>query len=138
MKKKQNLVLLTAILALPLYAQNRLCYTYDATGNRIYRLATTLRSNEMTRSVNDSISLLSETRSDIQLSQTISKLKVEIMNWDKGTQANITVYDMSGREMFSEFVISGVTFIDISRLSRGTYILSLCLNGETTSRKFNK
>ena len=74
----------------------------------------------MTRSVNDSLSLLPGVNNNIQLSQTVSKLKVEIENWEKTAQAFITIYDLLGREMYSESVISEVTFIDISKLNRGT------------------
>lgn len=138
MKKRICLLILAIILTLQFNAQNWLCYGYDTSGNRIYRIAATIRANEMTRSVNDSLSLLPGVNNNIQLSQTVSKLKVEIENWEKTAQAFITIYDLLGREMYSESVISEVTFIDISKLNRGTYILSVCLNGDLTNRKFKK
>ena len=138
MKIKLCFAFLAVISALTLHAQNRLFYNYDTTGNRIYRLAANLRGNEMTRSLNDSMPFLSRARTDIQLSQNSNKLKIEIRNWDEKNLPSMTIHDLSGREMFSKPLISGVTIIDISKLRSGTYILSVNFGDEITSKKFNK
>lgn len=54
--KKTFLLLLLTLGAKSAYSQNWLSYSYDATGNRIYRLTATIRAKKMARAASDSLS----------------------------------------------------------------------------------
>jgi len=136
--KKKTLSLLLLIVASSANAQTGFFYGYDATGNRTYRLASFVRSNNMTRALTDTTMLQTNSKVNVQFSQDYRLVKVEIACWDEKMQADAVVYDLTGKEIFSERINTSVTTIDLSKLRKGTFILSLCLNGEFWNRKFNK
>lgn len=119
-------------------AQNLLMYGYDALGNRIYRLTATVRSKKQTRAMTDSASLTNGNRIHALFDKNNTTAKVEIASWDNSMLCNVSVFDLTGKELVSEKIVSSVTSIDLSRLWKGTYILSVTINGEVWNRKFNK
>ena len=119
-------------------AQNLLMYGYDALGNRIYRLTATLRSKKQTRAMTDSASLTNGNRIHALFDKNNTTAKVEIASWDNSMLCNVSVFDLTGKELVSEKIVSSVTSIDLSRLWKGTYILSVTINGEVWNRKFNR
>ena len=138
MKKKILPLLLFIAVTTKANAQNWLSYSYDAAGNRIYRLTATIRANRQTRAMADSISIAGDSKFQVKFDKGNTIVKIEITSWDDSMQGNISIYDLTGREIHSVSMSSQVSTIDLSRLGRGTYILSVSLNGETWNRKFNK
>lgn len=137
MKKILSLLLLMAATT-SANAQNYLMYGYDAVGNRIYRLTATVRSKKQTRAMTDSASLTNDNRIHALFDKNNTTAKVEIASWDNSMQCNVSVFDLTGKELISEKIVSPITSIDLSRLWKGTYILSVSLNGEIWNRKFNR
>lgn len=50
------------------------------------------------------------------------------------TKANYIIYDATGREIMSNQITSGITQLDISSLTKGTYFIQVIRNGEGTDR----
>lgn len=119
-------------------AQNYLMYGYDAVGNRIYRLTANIREKRQTRGMTDSVSVVNNNRIKVLFDKNNATAKIEIANWDISMSGDVSVHDLTGKEFISVSIASPATTIDLSRLWKGTYILSVSLNGETWSRKFNK
>ena len=86
----------------------------------------------------DSASLTNDNRIHALFDKNNTTAKVEIASWDNSMQCNVSVFDLTGKELISEKIVSPITSIDLSRLWKGTYILSVSLNGEIWNRKFNK
>ena len=137
MKKVLSLLLLMAVTTRA-NAQNYLMYGYDAVGNRTYRLTANLRGKRQTRAMADSVSQAHSNRLHVLFSKDNTMVKIEITSWDISMQCDVSVHDLTGKELISESIVSPATTIDLSRLWKGTYILSVSLNGETWNRKFNK
>lgn len=136
--KKTILLLLLTLGASSTYSQNWLSYSYDATGNRIYRQTATIRAKKMTRSLTDSLSAVGYDKYQVSFDDNNFKVKIGIANWTKTMQGNICVYDLAGRELYSESIATAVTTIDLSRLEKGTFILCVSIDGEKWTRKFSK
>jgi hypothetical protein len=63
------------------------------------------------------------------------RLKVETLG---RSNVFITIYDLTGKELISRKTDSETTYVDLSTLHRGTYILAVELENEKKTCKFNK
>lgn len=130
---KKPVLLLLLTTAAPSAQAQTWKYTYDAAGNRTARQVVSKPAK--TRSVSDNLF------TDEDVSATLDggrgKMKVEILK-DQLHDADITIYDLSGKEVLYRRMGSEVIMLDLSQLRRGTYILTIDQNGEKKSCKFNK
>lgn len=137
MKKRtfQKLILILLLITATSSAQAQTWkYTYDANGNRTARQVVSKPAK--TRSVSDDLF------TDEGVSATIdgghNKMKVEILRKERFIDADIIIYDLSGREVLNRRMDSEVMTVDLGQLHRGTYILTIEQNGEKKSCKFSK
>lgn len=114
-------------------AQTKWNYSYDSTGNRIARIIT---SGVFTRAAGKAHqNLFSGHDITATLNENHNQLKIEYL---KSTGFNITVYDLSGKELLSYKANSRIQFIDISTIRRGLYILKVESDEMTKTCKFRK
>lgn len=138
--KKKTAILKSVLLALSMVsatsasAQTKWKYTYDATGNRTQRTITTGSSaRQMTAS--SAVNLFPDGNVKAVLDGGRNRLKIETLGYQN---ADIFIFDLSGRELISRHADSETTTIDINKLRHGTYVLSVELDNEKKTCKFNK
>lgn len=130
---KSVMLSLFVMMAVNGQAQTHWAYSYDATGNRTQR---TITSGSTTRKKTAPIKdLFNDDDIRAQLNENHSKLMIETLGCNN---VEITIYDLTGKEMIFRRSESEVTLIDIAQLRRGTYLLSVEINAEKRSCKFTK
>lgn len=140
---KKILALLFLLWQLPLSAQERIGYSYDANGNRIRQGVIILAAKSMPRRVDaqestfysDSLSLHSV---KIYPNLTKGMLKVSISGLKDSDTYNMSVYTTAGAQVFINHVKTEETDIDISNLPSGIYILRITINNKSTTWKIIK
>ena len=137
--KKTLICILLLHAAMNFSAQN-LTYTYDAAGNRIGRVilmkvpqAPEGIQNET--AVND---LIAEKAIAIFPNPTKGIVTVEIKDYSVQMQAEFRLMDLSGRTIINRKASSNIQTFDLSRLAAGTYLMQICINGETVVWKIIK
>lgn len=127
------MVTLLAITSVSANAQTEWVYSYDATGNRTQR---TVNTGPLARKKESSTkNLLSDSKINAILDSEHNRLKIETLG---SIGADIAIYDLSGRELVSTRVVDKITNIDLSSMRRGTYILTVEIDNEKKTCKFNK
>lgn len=136
MKKKaflKTIALSTMMLiAASAQAQTHWTYSYDATGNRTQRTVTSASVRQRMSATTNY--LITDDKVKAVLNANHSQIKVETLGNGK---SDVTIYDLTGKEMMFRHAESESTVIDISTLHRGTYVLSIEVAGEKKSCKFN-
>ena len=137
--KKTLICILLLHAAMNFSAQN-LTYTYDAAGNRIGRVilmkvpqAPEGIQNET--AVND---LIAEKAIAIFPNPTKGIVTVEIKDYSVQMQAEFRLMDLSGRTIINRKASSSIQTFDLSRFAAGTYLMQICINGETVVWKIIK
>lgn len=115
-------------------AQTTWVYTYDAVGNRTQRVVNS-GSKARQETTTTSICLIDDEKIKVVMEKGNRRLKVETLGRNN---AYIAIYDLTGRELISRQTDSETTYIDLSTLHRGTYILAVELDNEKKTSKFNK
>lgn len=111
-------------------------YSYDNAGNRIQRVVNTgAKARQKAASPN---CLLSDEKISATIDANRNNIKVEILSLKSNDEAEVAIYDLSGIQIFSRRIESEITPLNLGKLRKGTYILSIVLNGETKNCKFNK
>jgi hypothetical protein len=121
---------------------DRIQYTYDASGNRIY--SSRANRNRTDSLAQDSDRLprhheLSLHKITIHPNPTYGKLAVEITGTESLTGASITIYSPSGSIVYQDNELDVVNEIDLTQCPNGVYILIIRMaNGEASNSKIIK
>ena len=145
MKKRAflKIIALSAMMltAASVQAQSHWTYSYDETGNRTQRTVTSASARQRTsasarqRTSATTNYLIADDKAKAVLNANHSQLKIETLG---NGNADVTIYDLTGKEMIFRHAESESTVVDLSNLHRGTYVLSIEVAGEKKSCKFNK
>ncbi|WP_291528455.1 T9SS type A sorting domain-containing protein [Bacteroides sp. UBA939] len=131
---------LLALFSSDICAQ-RIQYAYDAAGNRLTRqILVQTRGvsdgGEETPSVYEEE--LSESKITIYPNPTRGMLQVDISGVEQFENAQISIYDLTGKQLRQWTGISRSNVIDISDRSPGIYIMQIAYNGNVSSWKIIK
>jgi len=128
-------VVLSMWAAADAYAQNKIKYTYDSAGNRLSRQKEIV---VQTRGALSDEEELSETKVTIYPNPTKGVLKVDISGVEKFENAQISLYDLTGKLLQQWAGISQSNTIDLSERTPGMYIMQVAYNGKISSWKIIK
>jgi|WetSurMetagenome_2_1015567.scaffolds.fasta_scaffold160969_2 hypothetical protein len=131
---KHNFFLLLTLLicsASIIIAQNEICYSYDASGNRIKRV---LRSSQLAKK-EPRLNRMYNDKYNITLSSSSSDghFAVNIVNYRGGIDSYLNVYNVAGLKIYHKNIFGESTDIDISSSANGVYILEIII-GDTKSQ----
>lgn len=112
-------------------------YSYDNTGNRTQRVVNT-GAKARQRAAASPNNLLSDEKISATIDANRNNIKVEILSLKSTDEAEVAIYDLSGIQILTRRIESEITTLNLGKLRKGTYILSIVLNSETKSCKFNK
>lgn len=133
---KSVMLALMMMLAVNVCGQTTWVYSYDNAGNRTQRVVNTgAKARQRAASPNN---LLNDEKISATIDANRNNIKVEILSLKNTDEAEVAIYDLSGIQMLSHRIESELTTLNLGKLRKGTYILSIVLNGETKSCKFNK
>ena len=125
-----------------LCAQNRIKYTYDDAGNRLTRKKEIVVQTRGNLNNGEEPSVyeeeLSETKVIIYPNPTKGMLKVDISGVEKFENAQISLYDLTGKLLQRWAGISQSNTIDLSERTPGLYIMQIAYNGKISSWKIIK
>ena len=146
MKTRYYILLLLAGIALSVFSQNRVQYTYDAAGNRLSGLSSQLRMAAIVEQENEEIDPQETVYSDkieqsnirIYPNPTKGILKIEITRMSEENPIHLQLYDISGRIFVDEPDAAPFTDLNISDQPAGTYILKVSSDNRTTLWKIIK
>ena len=139
---KKETILQSVMLALMMMLAVNVCgqttwvYSYDNAGNRTQRVVNT-GAKARQRAVSPT-NLLSDEKISATIDANRNNIKIEILSLKSNDEAEVAIYDLSGIQMLSHRIESELTTLNLGKLRKGTYILSIVLNGESKSCKFNK
>ena len=149
MKQKYS-ILLTALLtvfSLQTIAQkSEVHFAYDASGNRITRTITLKEKKKEPKQETDTTNLKQTEKEDNEIVKHIATIgemtiniypnpnggmfKVSINGWDNKITASLQLHTLSGTEIVEKEHLHPETKVDISDQPKGTYILTLIINGK--------
>ena len=135
MMKSSLLSLIMMVVVTGVEAQTKWKYSYDNAGNRVMRQVTTSAS---ARQGSSATTLINEEKVNATSDLSRNNIKVQILCLNKTDIAEAVIYDLAGKRLLSQEIESEVSNINLRTLKRGTYILTIVLNGEMNSCKFNK
>lgn len=117
----------------------RIDFTYDASGNQILREANYSR-NRGNDTERDSVSTDRMWRHEVTAAPnpTDGPLRVTVTHLQDEDECSLALFDATGRQVLSRNITSEVTFINLSSLIAGYYVLRVVVNGETESIKIIK
>lgn len=140
----KKIILVTCIMlaALNIQAQQQLSYAYDAAGNRVSRtIVLGTRSADATTNKTDSVffeEMLAEKQIKIYPNPVQSQLTIAVEGFETGMQGEFSLFNIAGIMLVRQRITNGTTYVDMSRYTKGTYILNIQLNGQPTSWKVIK
>jgi hypothetical protein len=140
---KKETILKSMMLALMMMSVANVCgqttweYSYDNTGNRTQRVVNT-GAKARQRAAASPNNLLSDEKISATIDANRNNIKVEILSLKSTDEAEVAIYDLSGIQILTRRIESEITTLNLGKLRKGTYILSIVLNSETKSCKFNK
>ena len=133
---KSLMLVFMAMSAANVCGQTTWVYSYDNTGNRTQRVVNTgAKARQRSASPNN---LINDEKVSATIDANRNNTKVEILSLKSNDEAEVAIYDLSGIQILTRRIESEVTTLNLGKLRKGTYILSIALNGETKSCKFNK
>ena len=135
MMKSSLLSLIMMVVVTGVEAQTKWKYSYDNAGNRVMRQVTTSAS---ARQGSSATTLINDEKVNATSDLSRNNIKVQILCLNKTDIAEAVIYDLAGKRLLSQEIESEVSNINLRTLKRGTYILTIVLNGEMNSCKFNK
>lgn len=134
-------VVLSMWAGLDICAQ-RIKYTYDNAGNRLTRQKEIVVQTRGALSDEEEPSVyeeeLSETKVTIYPNPTKGMLKVDISGVEQFENAQISLYDLTGKLLQQWAGISQSNTIDLSERTPGMYIMQVAYNGKISSWKIIK
>lgn len=139
---KKETILKSVMLAFMAMSAANVCgqttweYRYDDTGNRTQRVVNTgAKARQRAASPNN---LINDEKVSAAIDANRNNIKVEVLSLKSSDEAEVAIYDLSGIQILSKRIESEITTLNLGKLRKGTYILSIVLNDETKSCKFNK
>lgn len=133
---KSLMLVFMAMSAANVCGQTTWVYSYDNTGNRTQRVVNTgAKARQRSASPNN---LINDEKVSATIDANRNNIKVEILSLKSNDEAEVAIYDLSGIQILTRRIESEVTTLNLGKLRKGTYILSIVLNDETKSCKFNK
>lgn len=128
--------LLSCLCAANAYA-DRILFTYDASGNRVYSEKEILIRGEESQDDDKKPRHqdLSLCRITIHPNPTEGQLSVEITGAESFDGASITIYSASGSIVYYDNSLDNENGIDLTPCPRGIYLLIIRIGGETSSWK---
>lgn len=136
--KKLHLFLIMFILFIPVRAQDKISYAYDASGNRTERVMVLTKSATVTTQevFTDTVK---ERQVKIYPNPTKGLLKVEIPESEDIKNCTISINSIaSGRLVMKKKATFPTTDIDISSQQDGFYIMVIDIDGHYTTWKIMK
>ena len=140
----KKIILLTFIMLVTLTtkAQQQLSYAYDAAGNRTSRtIVLGTRSADVTANKTDSVffeEMLAEKQIKIYPNPVEFELTISIDGYESAMRGEYSLFNITGAMLLRNRISGTTTHVDMSRYSKGTYILNIQLNGQPTSWKIIK
>lgn len=133
---KSVMLVFMAISAANVCGQTTWVYSYDGNGNRTQRVVNTgAKARQRAASPNN---LINDEKVSAAIDANRNNIKVEVLSLKSSDEAEVAIYDLSGIQILSKRIESEITTLNLGKLRKGTYILSIVLNDETKSCKFNK
>ena len=129
------ILMITSVCAI--HAQ-QINFTYDASGNQILRELSYRNRGES--SERDSVSTDRMWRHEVTAAPnpTDGPLRVTVTHLQDEDECSLALFDATGRQVLSRNITSEVTFINLSSLIAGYYVLRVVVNGENESIKIIK
>lgn len=122
--------------------QQQLSYAYDAAGNRVSRtIILGTRSADATANETDSVffkEMLAEKQIKIYPNPVEFELTVSVPGYESSMQGEYSLFNLAGSMLAKNRITGETTRIDMSRYSKGTYILTIKLKGQPSSWKIIK
>lgn len=132
-------ILLSTLLFVGITVSSQVRFTYDGTGNRIKREIVIQRQNMPDQQAETIFSeIISEKTIFIYPNPTQGILKIEISDYEYTDICELSLFSLSGQQIFSGTTTSSTTDIDISDQPNGIYIMRIVLNGIESSWKIIK
>jgi len=134
---KKFATLFCGLLATIVVSSQELSYSYDDAGNRISRTifiglkSADVHKQEITETIGSN-------EIKIYPNPVESLLLISITGFEHDFLSEYFVYNLSGSMLKREKVTSELTTLDMSSLSRGTYVFQLSINGEKRAWKIVK
>ena len=117
------------------YSQTTLHFTYDDGGHRTLRTIVVSSLQSPHHNKNTSVDLFEDTKFRIKETET-NLLQIELLGLKK--DANIFIFDTSGKTFLSSKISEAVSNIDVSAIPRGIYVLRIDIDGEENTWKLIK
>lgn len=142
MKKVKLFLLLTiATYVTSSFAQDRVGYAYDETGNRVKREIVIVQgakaSDKISSKSNSFHDMLGE-RSIKITPNTSGLINVQVLRLLPTDDGIISVCSISGAEIFRQRIVNSENTIDIRNFPHDVYMLSIIVNGIPTTWKITK
>lgn len=121
----------------------KISFSYDNAGNRIKKEIILSQQRisspqEMETSIKPVTDMLADKSIRIHPNPTKGMVKIEIVNLESGDEGMVYVYSLSGQFITSSQISSSLIDMDLSNRPNGIYILSIQLNGTTSTWKVIK
>lgn len=142
--KKFHLLFYLALLPVVSSAQDRIGYSYDASGNRVKReivmpVPKAMAKQQNFSSDNQSFSdMLRDHSIKIYPNPTKGALQVSISGLTGTDKCSLEVYTAQGAQVLTENVKTDNVDINISNQPNGVYLLQITINGKSTTWKIVK
>lgn len=122
------------------YAQGKITFAYDASGNRVSREIVLSQSKTKESVVKHSQSyqdMVGDMQVSISPNSETGHVIVQVFDVEK-RNVSLTVYNVSGMQIYSQKICTEILDIDLSSKMDGAYILVIEENGNKTSWKIIK
>lgn len=131
--KKPILFISLFLLSLIGWSQqcSKITYSYDTNGNRIKTLLVVTPCNEeasmkkINQTAKDSVKPIQSFNVNAYPNPAMDKVTVEIEQTKDGEQSAVFIYDLQGKQVYSNTTSSAIMNIDVSALSPGNYNLQV-------------
>ena len=140
--KKIIVFTLSLLFALTIKAQQQLSYAYDAAGNRVSRtIVLDTRSTSALVNEGDTVffeEMLAEKQIKLYPNPVESVLTLLISDYTPSMEGEFSLFNLGGMMLDRRRITDETTYVEMSRYSKGIYVLHIQLNGQPTSWKVIK
>lgn len=134
---KKLVILLCGLMATIVVNSQQLSYSYDAAGNRISRtIFLGLKSADGQQQ--EFTETIAKKEVKIYPNPVESLLSVSIEGFGNETVSECLIYTLAGTLVKREKIRGGLTTLDMSSFSSGTYVLQILIDGEKSVWKIVK